>query len=252
MKEINIFNKIYDFCKIRNAGNFFHNTEELTPRLKFLVDLLEELNMDFEIDQFSCDGGIGYNLILRGEIGRIVTAHHDVANEKIDNANDNSCSVINAIAIKKRIPEVTVVLLDGEEVGGLGAQRLSEQINSGKFGEIEWILNLELSGKGGRKFFIGNYPGKLSDRIVELFQCPIVNTPFNDSVIFRRNGIDSVVINPLPVLEEGETSHVKFGEEYLDFSLLYNCHSQRDSIDTIDPKDMQEFVEEIVLKILKN
>jgi hypothetical protein len=48
-------------------------------------------------------------------------------------------------------------------------------------------------------FFIGNYPGKLSNHIKLLFDCPVVDTPFNDSVIFRRNGIDSVVINPIPI-----------------------------------------------------
>lgn len=250
MQDLVIFNKIYDFCRVRNSGNFYHNTEEPTPRLKFLIELLQEMAIEFELDRFVANGVTGHNLVLRGTSDRMVVAHHDIVNPAIDNANDNSCSVINAIAVKATLPEITVVLLDGEEVGGLGAQRLSDRIKLGEFGEIEWVLNLELSGKGGKKFFIGNYPGKLSDRIVKMFNCPIVETPFNDAVIFRRNGIDSVVINPLPVLNEGLTSHVKFGEEWLDFSLLYNCHSKRDSIDTIDPRDMKEFVEEVVLKIL--
>lgn len=250
MQTINIFEKIYPFCKVRNEGNFFANGEEPTPRVKFLIGLLEELGIRFELDRFTSSGGVGYNIILRGTSPQIVTAHHDVANPNIDNANDNSCSVINAIAVKRESPETTVVLLDGEEVGGVGAQRLADQINAGEFGEIEWVLNLELSGRGGRRFFVGNYPGQLHDMIVERFGCPTVDTPFNDAVVFRRNGIDSVVINPLPPLNEG-TSQVKFGEEWLDFSILRNCHSQRDSLDTISPADMREFVEEVVLKILK-
>jgi hypothetical protein len=32
-----------------------------------------------------------------------------------------------------------------------------------------------------------------------------VDTPFNDSVVFRRNGIDSVVINPIPPINEKQT-----------------------------------------------
>ena len=36
-----------------------------------------------------------------------------------------------------------------------------------------------------------------------------------------------------------------------DMVMLYNCHSKKDSIDTIDINDMKEFVEEIVMKILK-
>lgn len=35
---------------------------------------------------------------------------NDVNNHKIDNANDNSASVINAIMIKKLMPEMNVIL----------------------------------------------------------------------------------------------------------------------------------------------
>jgi hypothetical protein len=59
-------------------------------------------------------------------------SHHDVNNHRIDNANDNSASVINAIMIKKLLPSINVILLDGEEFGGIGSQRVSEQINKGK------------------------------------------------------------------------------------------------------------------------
>jgi hypothetical protein len=181
----------------------------------------------------------------------MVVAHHDIVNPNIDNANDNSASVINAIMIKKLMPHINVVILDGEECGGLGSQRASEQINEGYFGQIDWVLNLELTGKGGKYFFIGNYPGRLSDHIKSIFDCPIANTPYNDSVTFRRNGIDSVVINPIPPLNEGKTSSVKWNNDtYLDFSMLYNCHSYKDTIDTIDINDMKEFVEDVVLKIL--
>jgi hypothetical protein len=70
-------------------------------------------------------------------------------------------------------------------------------------------------------------------------------------VTFRKNGIDSVVINPIPPLNEGETSCVKWDHKtYLDFSMLRNCHSERDTIDTINVNDMQEFVEEVILKII--
>jgi hypothetical protein len=91
----------------------------------------------------------------------------------------------------------------------------------------------------------------LTDHIKSIFDCPVANTPYNDSVTFRKNGIDSVVINPLPPLKEG-TSNVKWNEDtYLDFSILYNCHSNKDSIDTISVVDMKEFVEEVLLKIMK-
>ena len=245
-----MYNKIYDFCKVRNLGGVYSNGDKPTPRVQFLMQLLESEGIDYELDTYQSKGNTCFNLILKGDSNRMVVAHHDIVNPNIDNANDNSASVINAIMIKKLMPHINVVLLDGEECGGLGSQRTSEQINDGYFGQIDWVLNLELTGKGGKYFFIGNYPGKLSDHIKSIFDCPITNTPYNDSVTFRKNGIDSCVINPIPPLNEGK-SQVKWDDNtYLDFSMLYNCHSSKDTIDTISVDDMREFTEDVVLKIL--
>jgi hypothetical protein len=245
-----MYDKIYDFCKIRNTGSTYNNGFEPSPRVEYLFSLATELGLNPELDPFIVNNfTVGFNIILRGDSARMITAHHDVMNPHTDNANDNSASVINAIATKLLKPEVTVVLLDGEEVGGLGSHRLSEQILNGEFGEVDWILNFELTGRGGDTFFIGNNPGKLSDRITGIFDCPIVNTPFNDSVIFRMNGIDSVVINPLPILTKG-TSSVMWGDSYLDFNMLYHCHTKKDTLDTISTDDMQKFVEKVVIPII--
>ena len=246
-----MYNKIYDFCKVRNVGNIYKNhPHDGTPRVNFILELLQSEEISHYVDIFKVGDTSGYNIILKGTSNRIVVAHHDINNPNIDNANDNSASVINAIMIKKLMPEITVVLLDGEEFGGIGSQRLSTQINSGEFGEIEWILNLELTGRGGKHFFVGNYPGKLQNHIQSIFECPIVNTPFNDSVVFRRNGIDSVVINPLP--PTNKVTRVKWNDTtYLDYDMLFNCHNSKDTIETIDVEDMRLFTEEIVLEILK-
>jgi len=258
VEKNNMYNKIYDFCKVRNFGNIYKNpSDKPQPRVLFLLDLLESEGIDFVLDKFEINDGsynsqtYGYNIIMKGDSSKMVVAHHDIVNPNIDNANDNSASVINAISVKKLRPEINVVLLDGEECGGKGSQRVSEQINSGFYGKIDWVLNLELTGRGGKYFFIGDYPGKLTDHIKSIFNCPIVQTPYNDSVTFRRNGIDSVVINPIPPLNEGNISSVKWDENvYLDFSMLRNCHSERDTINTISVDDMKEFVEEVILKII--
>jgi hypothetical protein len=245
-----MYNKIYDFCKVRNRGSIYQNDNNPTPRVEFLMNLLDSECISYELDKFNTDKVTGYNIIMKGDSNRMVVAHHDINNPNIDNANDNSASVINAIMIKKLMPSINVVLLDGEECGGIGSQRCSEMINDDYFGKIDWVLNLELSGKGGKHFFIGDYPGTLTNHIKSIFDCPITRTPYNDSVTFRRNGIDSCVINPLPPLNEG-TSQVKWNENtYLDYSMLFNCHSKKDSIDTIDINDMKEFVEDVVLKII--
>ena len=243
-----IYEKIYDFCKVKNLGSVFKNTDSPTPRVEFLLNLLEEEGITYELDKFTNDEVTCYNIILKGDSDKMLVAHHDIVNPNVDNANDNSASVINAIALKKMSPHIHVVLLDGEEFGGYGSQRVSEQILEGEFGEISYVLNLELTGRGGKRFFIGNYPGPLYDQIKSQFNPPTFNTPFNDSVIFRRNGIDSCVINPLPTtLNEGLEwdSTTK-----LDVSILYYCHSEKDTVQLISTKEMQEFTEEIVHKIL--
>jgi len=108
-----------------------------------------------------------------------------------------------------------------------------------------------LTVKGGKYFFIVDYPGPLSDKIKSIFDCPVVKTPFNDSVRMRAKGIDSTVINPLPPSPNGEKTEVQFNDgTYLDFSILFNCHSNKDSLDKISTSDMKEFVEEVVLKII--
>jgi len=256
-----MYDKIYDFCSVRNLGGIYKNGSNPTPRVKFLIELLKQEGIDFKVDKFPISSkwcilnksttteNFGFNIILPGSSSKMVVAHHDIVNANIDNANDNSASVINAIMIKKLMPEINVVILDGEEVGGLGSQRCSDMINSGDFGKIDWVLNLELTGKGGKHFFIGNYPGTLYDHIKSLFYCPTFNTPYNDSVTFRRNGIDSVVINPLPVTDK--ITPITWTEGvYLDHTLLYNCHTQKDTLISISTSDMKEFVEEVVLKIL--
>jgi hypothetical protein len=255
-----IYEKIYDFCKVRNSGNCFRNGTEPTPRVKFLMNLLEEEGIDYELDEFEEEKGLKryndsenkyFNIILRGNSNKMIVAHHDVNNANIDNANDNSASVINLIATKKLKPEIHAVILDGEEFGGIGSHRLSKQIKNGDFGEIEWVLNYELTGKGGKYFFIGDYPGPLSDKIKSLFNCPVVRTPFNDSVILRRYGIDSTVINPVPPMPNGKKSDVVFSDgTFLDTSILWNCHSPRDTVGSISVDDMKEFVETVALKIL--
>ena len=37
------YSTIYDFCKVRNTGTVFSNSpDEPTPRVKFLMDLLDK------------------------------------------------------------------------------------------------------------------------------------------------------------------------------------------------------------------
>jgi hypothetical protein len=248
-----ILNSIFDFCKVRNKGPVYSNGTKKSPRVEFILSILDKNGISYELDEFeiphySCRG---FNIILKGENKRMVIAHHDIVNPNSDNANDNSASVINAIYLKSILPEVNVVITDGEEFGFLGAKRLAKQIKEGRFGEIEWVLNLELTGKGGINFFIGDYGGKLSEKIKNLFNPPTIKTPGNDCIPLISMGIDTSVINSLPLLKEGK-SLLENENGFLDIGILRKCHSEKDSIDDISVEEMKFFVENILIPITKD
>ena len=224
-----MYDKIYEFCKVKNKGNCHDNGLNPTPRVVWLMKLLDEQGIKYELDTFQKKGFFRdtdtsnnfFNIVMKGTSNRMVVAHHDIVNPASDNANDNSCSVINCIAIKKAMTEMNVIFLDGEEHGGIGSERAAQRILKGDFGQIEFVLNLELTGRGGKLFFIGDYPGPLFERIKRLFpKAPISNTPFNDAVVFRRHKIDSVVINPLPPLEVEQEYESEDDADYGDFELF--------------------------------
>ncbi len=244
-----ILESLAPFCQEKNLGNATLNTEEPTPRVKFLLSLLDELEIPYELDSFLVRETTYHNIILRGTSNRMVIAHHDIVNPDSDNANDNSASVINAIDLKSLAPDLNVVLTDGEEVGFIGANLFANQIICGDFGDIEWVLNVELSGKGGKNFMIGSHQGKLTEHILGIFDAPVVQTPPSDCYAISKYGIDTNVINPLPMLLEGE-SGIKQGDSFLDNSSWYLCHSKADSLDKVSLKDMNEFVTEVLYPIV--
>ena len=180
-----IYAKIYDFCKVRNHGTSMSNgTTDYPPRVIFILDLLDSLNIKYEIDTFLYKGNNLHNIILPGTSRKWVMAHHDVCNHKIDNANDNSASVINAIALKTLKPEMNIILVDAEEppVMGGGSDHFSRKVINGDY-DIDWVLNLELTGSGGTNFFIGDMGTELTNRIQNKFDCALLQTPFNDATI---------------------------------------------------------------------
>jgi hypothetical protein len=245
-----ILESINEFCQVRNTGRAHENGPEPTPRVVFITCLLEKIGIPYEIDEFECFDTKLYNVVMRGTSNRMVIAHHDVVNINSENANDNSASVINAIYLKSLVPELNVVITDGEEVGFKGAKHLGKRIMDGDFGEIEWVLNIELSGKGGKHFMIGSHEGGLTEHIKGLFNPPMVQTPGSDCYGLMQYGIDTNVINPLPLLTEGKTSEIEHENGYLDNSSWWLCHSDEDTLDKISMRDMEEFVTEVLVPIV--
>ena len=245
-----ILESLKPFCQVKNAGPAYMNSDQPTPRVKFIIGLLEDLGIPYEIDSFPYSETTLYNVVMKGTSNRMVIAHHDIVNPDSENANDNSASVINAIYLKSLVPELNVVLTDAEEVGFRGAEHLGEQIVDGVFGEIEWVLNLELSGKGGVNFMIGSHEGKLTEHMKSLFNPPSVRTPGSDCYGLMRHGIDTNVINPLSLLNEGEESTILSENGYLDNSSWGLCHSDEDTVDKLSLGDMDDFVTKVLVPIV--
>jgi len=233
------YNTIYNFCAVRNIAQAGYGGDEPSPRLQFIMSLLESLGIQYEIDTWQIEHALRvnledffgfsdedvddfveihvkapefakqqernllhnafrwfnleidelkvmlresernfyekrkrkilndlikfknqikkdqetiktyFNIYIKGSSDKMIMAHHDVMNVKSDNCNDNSASVINAIACKTLMPELNVAITDGEETGGIGASRAAEKINEGVFGNIEFVLNFELTALGG-------------------------------------------------------------------------------------------------------
>lgn len=239
-----IYDKIYDFCKIRNSGGALKNNQEQTERFKFIINLIEELGFQYEIIQFESKrykDNQFYNVYLKGSGNKMAIAHHDIYNPNCDNANDNSASIINCLALKQLNPSINIAIIDGEEPPcmGIGSTKLSEDILNGYFGDIQYVLNLELTGLGGESFFVGHMGSKLENKIIEMFDPLVTDVPFNDSYILLKNGIDSAVVTTLPIIN---------GKP--DYSVMYKIHTPMDSISSISTKDMKIFVEKIALKLL--
>lgn len=241
-----IYDRIKGLCAARNLGTSRHNGKErVTARVKWICDLLDELSLEWSMDRIVWGDNYLYNIILHSEVKegvKVISAHHDIVLANSDNANDNSASVICAIALKLQRPETMVVLLDGEEVGGVGSTSFADELTSARFGQVSWVLNLELSGRGGKEFLLGEQGsnGPLGKRIQETLRPDIITVPFNDSVRFREAGLDSCCVNPLPRLSSGE----------LDRSGWFLCHTIGDSLDEISVEDMEEWVEEVLVKIV--
>ena len=91
---------------------------------------------------------------------------------------------------------------------------------------------------------------KLSERIKGAFNSPSMRTPGNDCIPLIAMGIDTTVINPLPITLEESLLENENG--FLDVKMLNKCHSEIDDLDNISIEDMKDFVENILIPIVSN
>ena len=224
------YNIIYEFLEETKNNN----------RLDWLINLIENNFKDVEIDVFHNDitRKTFVNIYLVGNSKDFIVAHHDVINP-LYCANDNSASIINCLIYKQNNPTVNVALLDGEEPPyfGAGSKRLSKLINDGKFGEIENVFNLELTGVG-RNICISKHELNSTNKIIKESNIKIeeISTPFSDADIFILNKINSECIFLLPDNESGGIN-----KSYISY-----CHTEKDNESIINVDDMKNFVTNIL------
>lgn len=260
MTTTQILNKIYDFCNVREItdpdGDFaFRTTREYSNRLSFIIGLLKELNINYEISTWD-DSCINddyweycfHNLIIKGTSGRYFTAHYDVRNPNSQNANDNSASIISLILLKVLNPDVNIAFLDAEESPwmGEGAKWFRQWVYSthngynGKiYREVEYIVNLEMVGIGGKNIVISDYTNDLSATIKQNFNPVVMSLPPNDSWFFK-NRFDTVCMSTFPIIKGKQN-----------FDHFKKAHTIEDNLKSICLDDMHEFVSEVLLPLTK-
>ena len=252
----NVFNRINEFCmvkeKVDNYDDSYRKTSELSNRLKYIINLVEELGIKYELvsvdyDDYYEDGSPihFHNLLLRGGSGRYVSAHYDVFNIDSHNANDNSASVINAIALKVLNPDGNIILLDAEEqpfcCQGSRWQSLWMRSCKEVTKKVDFIINLELTGLGGKNFVIAeDDKGDCQETIIKHFNPLVKKLPRNDAYYFRRHTNDAVCLSTYPIIA-GEPNFEHFKRN----------HKVEDSLDNISVADMKEFVTEVLLPLSK-
>ncbi len=234
-----IYDEIYNFCKVRDEDRARYSN-----RAKFLTSLLTKLGIEHKVVRTKSlrDLKYFYNIFCFGSSNKFLSAHYDVVDVRVDNANDNSASVINCIAYKLKNPSINLIILDGEEPPFMGAGSLyaSKYLKANNI-PVKWIFNLELTGVG-KHFFIDNIKTPLSDGIIKNFEDVLVtSTPFNDSMIFRSNGFVSNVTTTFD-MDKNNKPNLKH---------LWLSHGPQDSVDKMSTSDMKDFVENVVDKIVR-
>lgn len=227
--EVNntIVKKGYEFlrelCSFNADFNAFtSNINPITNRVQYIMNRLEKHNIAYTLDKFQPTKGVPdaeegkeafVNVIveIKGENEEFTTvflAHHDVANKQSENCQDNTASVANLLDLavrmssKKPANNVVIAFVDAEEIVApsiCGSQRLAQNILKGKYGNVKYAVNLELTANGKNYWMSYNLnENKLAHHIREIHpNTHRVRTPYNDAFVMEREGVQSVCVGSL-------------------------------------------------------
>jgi len=275
------YDHLFIMCKdIRNessSGSGFLNP--ITPRLKYIMDALSLQGQRFDFVPLnsnhyshnestakSCDVEVDGKKLANVMVSFkgtnqdlptvIFTAHHDIANSRSENCQDNTASVCNLIHLCAELKEhekfgelqqnVVVGFTDCEEAGGRGMNMLISQIKAGEYGEVESIFCLELTANGTEMWVTGLEEGSpVANRLSRLDQTiPRVSTPYNESSNAKRAGLPAVCIGTLSPSEMAVATGTGGKYGWGGFPKTWGlCHSMTDTFEhSANQEEMIAFV----------
>ena len=267
------YDHLRNMCKnVRNessSGSGFINP--ITPRLEYIMQSLASMGISYKLDVFEAHNGELSNksnklanviVNFESEINNIDTtifsAHHDIANPKSENCQDNTASVCNLLELcsllqntpKENLKEnVIIAFTDCEEVGGRGMTRLVKNIKEYEEQSV-MIYSLELSANG-RNYWIEGVDEDnemfttLQDSMLE-GELNVVSTPYNESMNARRAGLEACCIG---ILSDTDMEAVK-SQGYCGTWGL--CHSFNDTFErSANMEDMKHFNETLLRIVTK-
>lgn len=262
----------YDF--LREYSTVFNHYTASTPqpnpfsnKVMFIINTLTKMGVKYSIDIFSYEGnditseGFNYashklvNIIAEPNPNAtgpatVFCAHHDVANVRSENCQDNGASVCNLLKLASMIYKAqdsskrTIILFsDCEEYGARGAKRFArnssfdrktDKIFHNTYGEIESVINLELTGKGKVVWSDCKENQKENDlhqSLENVLGKTILklHTPPSDAMAFRKFDYPVLCIGTLPEndLEDKNTWRL--------------CHSMADTLSGCNKDEMKDF-----------
>lgn len=266
-RTIQAYDFLMDYSKVFNlypARVAQHNP--FSNKAMYIIDKLNLLGVKYTIDIFNYDGS---NLIwgsaeTEHKLVNIIAepnpeatgpaiifcAHHDVANVRSENCQDNGASVCNLLRLSSLIKNskeshqrVIILFSDCEESGAKGSKRFarksskikdSSNIKHDIYGEISGVVNLELTGLGTEIWSDCKSDKNdiaLHNKLEEVYKKPIVKlfTPPSDVISFRDYYFPAICIGILPENELENKNTWKL------------CHTMGDTLTKCNRKDMEDF-----------
>lgn len=252
-----LISKGYQFlrqlCSFEADFNAFRRgATPITNRVQYIITQLTNHNIAHEVEMFKAIAGVptatledttncyvNVVVMIEGvntELTTVFLAHHDVSNTSSENCQDNTASVANlldlAVRLSKNKPENNVVIafVDAEEIVSppiCGAQKLGQNIISGKYGQVKYAVNLELTANGRNYWFANRIENLLSRTIRERQpETKKVSCPYNDAFVLEMLGLSSVCIGSL---NDGNMNQVATRGYCSTWSM---CHSMADTFDS--------------------